>query len=263
VAIEHKRVPAVRASDFAPDRAVSVTPGGRSWCPGMGRPDRRDAVVLAGPQGGQFDHRGRPPAAAQPAVVGQPGQPRHDRAVPGAVPQRRPHQGRAAVGAADHRDRADRQRPGAVQPPPPRAGRPGPGRYPRRWRHSAGVSGPSVAGDRQATHRGAGPQPGIPGSGGDSLRLPARRRSAHDGLRQDDPGVPDGGRHRQPSRDRALRRADAQRLRGRAPRRLRAHHLAVAAVARHREDQLRRVHGPGVPLGSERGALQHHGYRCR
>ena len=62
------------------------------------------------------------------------------------------------------------------------------------------VPGSPDPGDRQAADRRAGPQPRLPGPGRGAARLPARRRRAHHRLRQDDAGLPDGGRDRRTSR---------------------------------------------------------------
>ena len=68
-------------------------------------------------------------------------------------------------------------------------------------------------GDRQAADRRARPQPRLSRPGRGALRLSARRRGADDRLRQDHARLPHGGGDRQHPGDRALRRADAERLR--------------------------------------------------
>ena len=66
---------------------------------------------------------------------------------------------------------------------------------------------------------GARPQPRLSRPGRDALRLSARRRGADHRLRQDHARAADGGGDRQHPGDRALRRADAERLvQGRAHR---------------------------------------------
>ena len=78
------------------------------------------------------------------------------------------------------------------------------------------------AGDGQAADRSARPQPRLPGPRRGAARLSARRRRAHDRLRQDDACPADGGGHREHSRHRAVGRADARRLLRRASSRARA-----------------------------------------
>ncbi len=81
------------------------------------------------------------------------------------------------------------------------------------------VPGPSDPGDRQAADRRARPQPRLSRPGRGALRLSARRRGADHRLRQDHAGLHHGGGDGQHPGDRALRRADAERLvQGRAHR---------------------------------------------
>ncbi len=82
----------------------------------------------------------------------------------------------------------------------------------RRRRHRDGIPDSSDPGNRQAADRGAGSQSGVSRPGRNPVRLSARRRGADHRLRQDDARLPDGGRDRQSSRDRAVRRTDAERL---------------------------------------------------
>ena len=182
-------------------------------------------------RGEQQDVGAERPQAALAAVVRQSGKSRHDRALSRALPQLRPHARGADVGQTDHRHRADRLRPLAVQPPSPAARRARARRHPRRRRHRIRVSVPSDPGDRQAPDRRARSQPRLSGPGRDPVRVPDRRRGADHRLRQDHAGLPDGGRDREHPGDRALGRADAQRLvEGRA-RRLRHRGLEGARGA--------------------------------
>ena len=184
----------------------------------------------------------------------------HDRALSGALPQLRPDPAGTAVRQADHRHCADRQRPFAVQPPPSRTGTPGPRRHSRGRRHRDGVPDPSDPGDRQAADRGARPQPRLSRPGRNPVRLSARRRGADHRLRQDHAGLPDGGGDRQHARDRALGRADAQRLAPGRAHRLRHHGLESARADGRRRDRLRGVHGHRGLLGALGRPLQHHGH---
>ncbi len=194
-------------------------------------------------------------------VVQQPSQSRNDRALSRALPQLRPDPARAAIRQADHRHRADRQRSVAVQPPPPRIGPSGPGGHPRRRRHRHGISGASDPGDRQAPHRGAGPQPRLSRPGRTPVRLPPRRRGADHRLRQDHPGLPDGGGHRQHAGDRAVGRPDAQWLAQGAAHRLRHRGLESPRGACRWRYRLRGVHEYRGLVGAVGRPLQHHGHR--
>ncbi len=127
-------------------------------------------------------------------------------------------------------------------------------------RHRVRVSDASDPGDRQAADRGARPQSRLSRPGRGAVRLSARRRRAHHRLRQDHAGRDHGGGDREHSGDRALGRADAQRLvEGRA-RRLRHRGVVGAPGA------CRRPHGlQGVPrsrrvVGAVDRPLQHHGH---
>ena len=75
-----------------------------------------------------------------------------------------------------------------------------------------GVPGSSDPGNRQAADRGARSQPRLSRPGRSAVRLSARRRGADDRLRQDDARLSDGGGDREHSGDRAVGRADAERL---------------------------------------------------
>ena len=112
------------------------------------------------------------------ALVRQSRQPRHDRALSGALSQLRPHPGGVAVRQADHRHRADRFGPVALQPAPSRAREARARGNPRSRRHRLRVSVSSDPGDRQASNRRARPQPRLSRACRSSLRLPARRRRA-------------------------------------------------------------------------------------
>ena len=106
-----------------------------------------------------------------------------------------------------------------VQPPPSGAGRARARGHPRGGRHRARIPGPPDPGDRQAPDRGARPQPRLSRAGRGAVRLSARRRGADDRLRQDHARLPDGGGDGEHPGDRAVGRADAQRLaQGRAHR---------------------------------------------
>ena len=98
-------------------------------------------------------------------------------------------------------------------------------------RHSVRVSRASDPGDRQAADRLARPQPRLSRPGRGALRLPARRRRADHRLRQDHAGPADGGGHRQHPGDRAVGRADAQRLAQGQAHRLGHHRLGSAPAA--------------------------------
>ena len=152
----------------------------------------------------------RTPALAR--LVRRPGPHRQHVALPRADAQLRPDARRAPVGPADRRDRADRLRHHAVQPAPSRAREPCPRGDPRRRRDRLRVPDSSDPGDVQAPHGDARPQPPVPLPRRDPLRLPTRRRRAHDRLRQDDAGAADGRRHGRHPGDRPLRRPDAERL---------------------------------------------------
>ena len=84
--------------------------------------------------------------------------------------------------------------------------------HPRRRRHRLRISLPSDPGNRQAADRGARPQPRLSRPGRGAVRLSARRRRADDRLRQDHAGLHHGGGDGEHPGDRALRRADAERL---------------------------------------------------
>ena len=167
---------------------------------------------------------------------------------------------RASLRQADRRHRADRLGPVAVQPPSSRTGQARARRHPRRRRHRVRIPLPSDPGDRQAADRGARPQPRLSEPGRGAVRLSARRRRAADRLRQDHAGLHHGGGDGEHPGDRAVRRADAERLvEGRARR---LGHAIWKARAGAGGGQDRR---PGVPRGRLRlGAvgrpLQHHGH---
>ena len=106
----------------------------------------------------------------------------------------------------------------------------------------------------------ARPQPAISVAGRGALRLPARRRGADHRLRQDHAGPADGcGQRRHPG-DRAVGRADAQRLLWRQARGLGHRRLARAPDAGQWRDRRRAVHGHDLRLGTQRRPLQHHGH---
>ena len=202
-----------------------------------------------------------PPALAVPALVRQSRQSGHDGALSGALPQFRLDQGRAGVGQADRRHRADRFRPVALQSSPSGAGQARARGHPRRRRHCLRVPDASDPGNRQAADRGARPQPRLSQPGRSVVRLSARRRGADHRLRQDHAGGDHGGRHGEHSGDRALGRADAQRLVERRARGLRHGGVAGAPGSRRRQDRL-----PGIPrhrgvIGAIGRPLQHHGNR--
>ena len=141
-----------------------------------------------------------------------PDNPADDLALSRALSQFRSDQGGADLGQADHRHRADRLRPVAVQSPPPRARQARARGHSRRRRRRLRVPDASDPGNRQAADRGARPQPRLSQPGRGAVRLSARRRRAHHRLRQDHAGGDHGGGDREHSGDRALGRADAQRL---------------------------------------------------
>ena len=116
-----------------------------------------------------------------------------------------------------------------VQPASPRTGAPGARGHPRGRRHRDGIPDASDPGNRQAPDRGARPQPRLSRPGRNPVRLSARWRGADHRLRQDHAGLPDGGGDRQHSRDRAVRRTDAQRLVQRRAHRLRHRRLEGSA----------------------------------
>ena len=189
-----------------------------------------------------------------------PDNPGHDGALSRALPQLRPDARRAAVRQAADRHRPDRLRPVALQPPPlelakrVRAGIEAAGGVPFEFPcHPIQETGkrPTAALDRNLAYL-------VAGRG--ALRLSARRRGADHRLRQDHAGAADGGGHRQPSGDRAVGRADAQRLAPRRAHRFRHHRVEGARDACRRRDRLRPVHGPGRLVGAVGRLLQHHGH---
>ena len=133
-------------------------------------------------------------------------------------------------------------------------------RHPRRRRHRLRVSGASDPGNRQAADGGARPKPRLSRARRAAVRLSDRRRRAHHRLRQDHSRLPDGGGDGEHSRDRALRRADAQRLAQRRARRLGHHRVEGARGAGRRPDRLRRVHRYRLGVGAVGRPLQHHGH---
>ena len=161
---------------------------------------------------------------------------------------------------AHHRHRPVGLRPLPLQPPPPGPGTPRARGHPRGRRRRLRISGASDPGDGQAPHRLARPQPRLPGSRGDSLRLSHRRRRAHDGLRQDHALAADGRRHSRPAGHRAIRRPHAQRLVPRRAHGLGHHRVEGAADVRHRRDHLRGVRRPRRLLRPLARPLQHHGH---
>ncbi len=200
-----------------------------------------------------------PPALA--ALVRQPGQSRHDCALPRALPQFWADARRTDRRQADHRHRADRIGPVAVQPASSRIGQTRTRRHPHRGWHRVRVSDASDPGNRQAADRCARPQSGVSRPRRSAVRLSARRRGADDRLRQDHAGGADGGGDGQPPGHRAVGRADAQRLvEGRT---LRFRHRAMegTAGARRRQDRLPRVHRDGRLVRAVGRSLQHHGHR--
>ena len=93
------------------------------------------------------------------------------------------------------------------------------------------------------------------------VRLSAGRRRPHHRLRQDDPCLPDGGGDGQPAGDRALRRADAERLARRPTHRLRHRGLEIPRKAGRRRDRLRGIHEYRGLVGTIVRPLQYHGHR--
>jgi hypothetical protein len=191
--------------------------------------------------------------------VEQSRRPGHDCALPGEISQLRFDAPGAAVEASDHRHRADRVGPRAVQPAPSRARAAHTRRHTRRGRHPDRVSHPSAAGDREAADGDARSQSHLSLPGGMSARLPVRRRSADDRLRQDDARVPHGRRHGQPAGDRAVGRSDAERLVRRQTGRIGNGDLARETASRQRRDQRRAVHGDDVRVVDFGRSLQHDG----
>ena len=110
---------------------------------------------------------------------------------------------------------------------------------------------PTAGLDRNLTYLG-------PGRG--ALRLSARRRGADHRLRQDHAGAADGGGDGEHAGDRALGRADAERLAPRRAHRLGHHRLEGARDAGDGRDRLCRLHRPGRVLGAVDRLLQHHGH---
>jgi len=113
----------------------------------------------------------------------------------------------------------------------------------------------------KTSDRGARPQTSPILAGRNPVRLSARRRGADHRLRQDDPGLSDGGRDRQPACDRALGRPDAERLVQRRALRLRYRGLEIPRTACRGRDRLRGVHEHRGLLGAVDRPLQHHGHR--
>ena len=133
-------------------------------------------------------------------------------------------------------------------------------RHPCRRRHRLRIPGASDPGNRQAPDRRARPQPRLSRSGRGALRLSDRRRGAHHRLRQDHPRRHHGGGDRQHPGDRAVRRADAQRLVEGRTRRLRHHQMGDVKAARRRRDRLRRIRRLDCGGGALDRPLQHHGH---
>ena len=129
-----------------------------------------------------------------------------------------------------------------------------------RRRRAVRVPGASDPGDRQAADRGARPQPRLSRPGRDAVRLFHRRRRADHRLRQDHARLHHGGGDGEPARDRALRRADEQRLASRRAHRLRHHRLEGARAAGGGRDRLRAVHGDRHLLRALGRPLQHDGH---
>ena len=193
-------------------------------------------------------------------MVRQSGQPGNDGALSRALSQFRPDARRAALRQADHRHCADRLRSFALQSPSPRT------RQARARRHHRGrgacvrISGAPDSGDGQAADRGARPQSRLSRPRRNPDGLFHRRRGADDRLRQDDAGLHHGGRDGQHSRDRPLRRTDAQRLASRSAQRLGHRRLAGARRPCRRQDRLRGVHGDRHLVGALGRPLQHDGH---
>ncbi len=193
-------------------------------------------------------------------MVQQSRQSGHDRALSGALPELRPDPRGTAVRQAADRHRPDRLRPVALQPPSPRTGQARARGHRGGGRRAVRVPLPSDPGNRQAPDRRARPQPRLSQPGRGALRLSARRRRADHRLRQDHAGAADGGGHRQHPGDRAVGRADAQRLAQGQAHRLRHHRLGIAPAPVGRRDRLRRVHGHRRLLGAVGRLLQHDGH---
>ena len=194
-------------------------------------------------------------------MVRQSGQPGHDSALSRALPQFRLDAWRASLRQADHRHRPDRFRSLALQPPSPRTRQARARRHHRGRRTRVRIPGAPDSGNRQAADRGARPQSRLSWPRRNPDGLLHRRRGADDRLRQDDAGLHHGGGDGQHSRDRPLRRPDAQRLASRPAQRLGHRRLAGALRPRRGQDRLRRVHGAGDLLGALGRPLQHDGHR--
>ena len=162
---------------------------------------------------------------------------------------------------ADHRHRADGFRSVAVQSASYRIGQTRARRNSNRRRHRVRVPGAPDPGNRKAPDRRARPQPRLSRPRRSAVRLSARRRRAHDRLRQDDPGLSDGGGDRQHAGHRSLRRADAQRLVEGRTRRLRHRNLAGASGNGGRPDRRRGIYRYRRLDRALDRSLQHHGHR--
>ena len=125
---------------------------------------------------------------------------------------------------------------------------------------AARVPGPSDPGNRQAADRGARPQPRLSRSGRGALRLSDRRRGADDRLRQDHARLPDGGGDGEHPGDRAVGRADAERLAQGRAHRVGHHRVEGARDAGRRRDRRRRLHQAGGLVGAVDRLLQHDGH---
>ena len=135
-----------------------------------------------------------------------------------------------------------------------------PRRHPRGRRHRLRIPAASDPGDLQAADREPRPQPRLPLARRGALRLPDRRRRADDRLRQDHAVADHGGGDRRYPRDRAVGRADAQRLvQGRAHG-LGHHRVEGARDDGARRDRLQRVPRAGRVVGAVGRPLQHDGH---
>ncbi len=167
----------------------------------------------------------------------------------------------AAIRQADHRHRADRLGPLALQPAPSRSRQARPRRHPRGRRHRLRVPG-ATRSRRPASVRPPASTATSPISASSrcSTAIPLDGVVLTDRLRQDHPGLPDGRRDGEHSGDRALCRADAERLAQRRAHGLRHDRLEGARAPRGGRDRLPGVHRHRRLLGALGRPLQHDGH---
>ena len=148
-----------------------------------------------------------------------------------------------------------------MQPPSPGTGQARARRHPRRRRRGVRIPLPPDPGNRQASDRGARPQPRVSEPGRSAVRLSARRRGAPHRLRQDHAGADHGGGDGEHPGDRAVRRTDAERLVEGQTRRLRHRRLVGPRGTGGRADRQQGIPRHRDRVGAVGRPLQHHGHR--